>query len=146
MTINDLRKWEEIHKKGGGYRRFTCVICKKSFVKLIVDGHATPLCCSKRCYQVKKNRKKHLTSNNVRKRFKLKHLLLMYNFICYWCGTPVEINQEVPHPLAPTRDHYIPRSKGGPDAWNNLVLAHYSCNKQKGNKMPNNIPNLNSQS
>lgn len=35
-----------------------------------------------------------------------------------------------------TIDHVIPRSKGGRDTWENLVLACVKCNVQKGNRTP----------
>lgn len=46
---------------------------------------------------------------------------------CSYCGcTPV--NYEV--------DHFIPRSKGGPDRMDNLVLACSPCNRAKRDHMP----------
>jgi 5-methylcytosine-specific restriction endonuclease McrA len=33
-----------------------------------------------------------------------------------------------------TIDHIIPRQKGGPDTWENLVTACVECNTQKGHK------------
>lgn len=35
-----------------------------------------------------------------------------------------------------TMDHVIPRSKGGRDTWENLVLACVRCNVRKGNRTP----------
>jgi 5-methylcytosine-specific restriction endonuclease McrA len=40
---------------------------------------------------------------------------------CFYCGAP-----------AKTRDHKLPRSRGGTDAPENLVLACKSCNSSKG--------------
>ena len=69
-------------------------------------------------------------------------LLLIYNRdkgICGICGNPV------PHPtqalegrarrLAATRDHILPKSKGGTDKSSNLRLAHYACNSRRGNQL-----------
>ncbi len=33
-------------------------------------------------------------------------------------------------------DHILPRSRGGTDAWNNLVLACVPCNERKGDRTP----------
>jgi hypothetical protein len=33
-------------------------------------------------------------------------------------------------------DHIVPRSRGGTDAWNNLVLACIPCNERKGDRTP----------
>lgn len=35
-----------------------------------------------------------------------------------------------------TIDHVVPRSKGGHDTWENLVLACVKCNVRKGNRTP----------
>lgn len=35
-----------------------------------------------------------------------------------------------------TRDHVIPRSKGGPDHWNNVVTACRTCNQRKDDRTP----------
>ena len=35
-----------------------------------------------------------------------------------------------------TIDHVVPRSKGGRDTWQNLVLACVKCNVRKGNRTP----------
>ena len=35
-----------------------------------------------------------------------------------------------------TRDHVIPRARGGLDVWSNVVTAHRSCNMTKGCRTP----------
>jgi 5-methylcytosine-specific restriction endonuclease McrA len=35
-----------------------------------------------------------------------------------------------------TLDHVVPRSRGGRDSWENLVLACVNCNVRKGNRTP----------
>jgi 5-methylcytosine-specific restriction endonuclease McrA len=35
-----------------------------------------------------------------------------------------------------TRDHLVPRSRGGQDAWDNVVAACRRCNHHKGNRLP----------
>jgi len=44
--------------------------------------------------------------------------------ICHLCG-------EFVHPTEASRDHVRPRSKGGKTTWDNLKLAHKSCNSQR---------------
>jgi 5-methylcytosine-specific restriction endonuclease McrA len=39
-------------------------------------------------------------------------------------------------PGFPTLDHLIPASKGGTDDPENLKLAHRSCNRAKGDRLP----------
>lgn len=48
------------------------------------------------------------------------------NFTCQYCGTRT-------HDL--TLDHVIPRSRGGPHTWENLVSACRVCNHRKGGKL-----------
>ena len=33
-------------------------------------------------------------------------------------------------------DHVVPRSRGGPDTWENLVWAAKNVNQRKGNRLP----------
>lgn len=35
-----------------------------------------------------------------------------------------------------TLDHVLPRSRGGPDTWENIVTACVKCNVRKGNRTP----------
>ena len=44
---------------------------------------------------------------------------------CQYCGATRSL----------TIDHVIPRSKGGEDSWDNLVVACASCNVKKGDKL-----------
>lgn len=44
---------------------------------------------------------------------------------CQYCGSTRSL----------TIDHVIPKSKGGGDTWNNLVVACCSCNAKKGDKL-----------
>lgn len=56
--------------------------------------------------------------------------------VCGICGRPVDKALKYPHPLAPCIDHIIPIAKGGhPSDINNLQLAHWTCNRQKSDKL-----------
>lgn len=69
-----------------------------------------------------KNRKRILKTENV----------------CGICGKPVNKKLKEPDPMSPVIDHLIPVSKGGhPSAIENLQLAHWTCNRQKSDKMFN---------
>lgn len=50
-------------------------------------------------------------------------------FICLYCG-------ERFHPCDLTRDHVTPLSRGGRDAWSNVVTACEGCNQRKGARTP----------
>lgn len=67
---------------------------------------------------------------------KNKKRILKTENICGICGKPVDKRLKSPHPMSPVIDHIIPVSKGGhPSAIENLQLAHWTCNRQKSDKM-----------
>lgn len=56
--------------------------------------------------------------------------------VCGICGQPVDFTLRYPHPLSPCIDHIIPIAKGGhPSDLDNLQLAHFTCNRQKSDKI-----------
>ena len=50
------------------------------------------------------------------------------NGICQYSGKKIDRNSA-------TIDHVLPRSKGGDDTWNNMVLCSKDINSKKGNKL-----------
>lgn len=55
---------------------------------------------------------------------------------CGICGHPVDFSLKSPHPMSATIDHIIPVAKGGhPSDIDNLQLAHWTCNRQKSDKI-----------
>lgn len=66
-------------------------------------------------------------------------ILLKTQSTCGICGKPVDVNIKAPDPLSPVADHIIPINKGGhPSSIDNLQLAHWTCNRQKSDKLFNN--------
>jgi 5-methylcytosine-specific restriction endonuclease McrA len=58
-----------------------------------------------------------------------RNILLRDRYTCQYCAVTL--------PAAKlTLDHVIPRSRGGPSAWENLVACCYSCNRRKGDRTP----------
>lgn len=56
--------------------------------------------------------------------------------VCGICGRPVDFSLKYPHPLSPCIDHIVPVAKGGhPSDIDNLQLAHWTCNRQKSDKL-----------
>lgn len=49
--------------------------------------------------------------------------------LCLYCG-------RVFRDAALTRDHVVPRSRGGVDEWENVVAACKRCNHHKGSRLP----------
>ena len=48
--------------------------------------------------------------------------------LCLYCGQPFP-------DAALTRDHVVPKSRGGIDRWDNVVAACKRCNHHKGNRL-----------
>lgn len=56
--------------------------------------------------------------------------------VCGICGKPVDFSLKYPHPLSACIDHIIPIARGGhPSDFDNLQLAHWTCNRQKSDKL-----------
>ena len=67
---------------------------------------------------------------------KNKRRVLATQGVCAICGRPVDKSLRWPHPLSPTVDHIIPVNKGGhPSDIANLQLTHWTCNRQKSDKL-----------
>jgi hypothetical protein len=67
---------------------------------------------------------------------KLALLIARYDGRCFYCCEDVDLDAKQPAPKAPTRDHFIPISKGGKRGPKNTVLACHRCNADKGNIDP----------
>ncbi len=68
-------------------------------------------------------------------RIKRERLFALQKGICAYCGKAMP-TEDVSKFKNPTLDHVIPRSKGGTDAYKNLVVAHARCNWRRGNGEP----------
>jgi 5-methylcytosine-specific restriction endonuclease McrA len=68
-----------------------------------------------------------------------KRILATQN-VCGICGKPVDKSLKYPDPMSAVIDHIIPVNgpgglKGHPSDLSNLQLTHFSCNRQKSNKL-----------
>ena len=55
--------------------------------------------------------------------------------MCLYCGITFS-RREL------TRDHVVPRSRGGKDTWENCVTACKRCNHHKGNRLLDDVPGM----
>lgn len=69
----------------------------------------------------------------------LRRMFLRERGRCFWCNKELTING--PRDVAPTKDHVLPRSKGGTGKITNLVLSCHDCNGAKGNYLINPVTN-----
>lgn len=75
-------------------------------------------------YQVKTGRKRRIFDVPSRK-----VVFIRDSFTCQYCGTRLTM-------ASGTRDHVIPRSRGGADVLTNVVAACMPCNTRKDNRTP----------
>lgn len=54
--------------------------------------------------------------------------------VCWLCAGRLDFSAVPNSGKAPTREHLVAVSRGGPDTLDNLVLCHPGCNKQLGNR------------
>ncbi|MEC8374816.1 MAG: HNH endonuclease [Pseudomonadota bacterium] len=58
-----------------------------------------------------------------------RYLFRRDSYLCMYCGQKFS-------PKRLTRDHIVPRSRGGKDSWTNVATACQRCNHAKGAKTP----------
>lgn len=104
-----------------------CPVCNSMFV-----GKSTY--CSVKC---RNNNKWHM-KEGYRNLFPLKEVYERDNGVCYLCGGMCDWNDYeerdgviVYGNMYPSRDHIVPKSRGGRNAWDNIRLAHRICNSMK---------------
>ena len=56
-------------------------------------------------------------------------------WLCGLCATPVDPDSQYPDPMSPSLDHVLPLSRGGTHTYENVQLAHLTCNVSKGNRV-----------
>lgn len=90
--------------------------------------------CSDKCAH---HNKWHM-KDGYRKLFPLKEVYKRDGGICYLCGKPcdwddffVKDGVIIYGNNYPSRDHVVPKSKGGANDWENIRLAHRGCNAKK---------------
>lgn len=62
-------------------------------------------------------------------RFNRRNLFARDNHSCQYCGRAFPANQL-------SIDHVVPRSRGGPTTWENVVCSCLKCNTSKGGRTP----------
>lgn len=62
-------------------------------------------------------------------RLSRRNVFLRDDYTCQYCGRTPDVSEL-------NLDHVIPRSRGGPATWENLVTSCRTCNLRKGNATP----------
>lgn len=115
-----------------------CSVCSAEFTRPY--GDKTRSFCSLAC--LKQRKSEYKTEQKQRRRarmrqtksevFRHRDVFDRDGWVCHLCQLPVDSEQRVPHPMAPTIDHVIPIPKGGEHTKANVRLAHFRCNSVRG--------------
>ena len=127
-TRRARRKYEALLNKNPIQSTFKiCPICNSVFT-----GNSTY--CSPKCRENNKWRMK----DGYRYLFPLNEVYERDGGVCYLCGKKCDWNDYEEHDgvviygnMYPSRDHVVPKSKGGKNTWSNIRLAHRICNSLK---------------
>lgn len=122
------RKWQKLKYKQLSYE--ICPVCNTLYLPI----SAVQRYCSRKCsLQNKYNMK-----DGYRHLFPLEEVYKRDNGICYICGCQCDWNDYkvvnghyIYGNRYPSRDHVIPKSKGGLNEWENIRLACRLCNSMK---------------
>jgi 5-methylcytosine-specific restriction endonuclease McrA len=68
----------------------------------------------------------HLPRQSLASRTSRRAVFARDHHRCQYCGSERHL----------TVDHVVPRSRGGPDTWDNLVTSCAPCNRKKGDRPP----------
>ena len=115
LQARELVNWsygEEVFRIRGGYSRITG---ERTVVTL-----NSIIACKGKVYG--KGRKEPPLTNRA--------LFRRDQNMCLYCGNHFDN-------IALSRDHVVPLSRGGEDAWTNVVTACKRCNARKGSLLPN---------
>jgi hypothetical protein len=147
MTCSEQckRDRQKRHYKRVGIKRTHCLICATTLPAQKCGTFRKY--CSQRCRnkatlkrnralyraQRKANKKLHTTARKRGEKFLPEEVFERDNWTCLLCGKKVDRKAKVPQPLAPTLDHIIPITNGGPHTRDNVQCAHFVCNIKASN-------------
>lgn len=79
------------------------------------------------CYVIRANAfKAYKDGKYIHDLFELNITMIKHNDYCWYCGKEME-------PSKLTKDHVFPRSKGGVNEMDNIIMVCKTCNSSKGN-------------
>lgn len=111
-----------------------CVNCDGSFCSR--SPRQVGSFCSQRCRGATQNRRRAAWKRAGRvgkvRGFSIRQVAERDGWRCHLCGRKVPDRPFRNEPDDPTEDHLVPLSCGGADAFENVALAHFACNTNRG--------------
>ena len=111
----------------------TCARCGRTFVVYSPSGHARfcSLSCARAAGKSTRRARKRGAHHVPYRRI---DIFIRDDWRCHICGKRTRRDVRAVHALAPTIDHLVPLSKGGPDSPENVACAHFVCNAVKSDR------------
>lgn len=111
----------------------TCTNCAKTFCRRHWQVGSF---CSRRCRSATENRRRDAWKRAGRvgrvRGFTLRQVAERDGWRCHLCGKRVLDRPFRNRDGDPTEDHLVPLSRGGSDSFENVRLAHFRCNTDRG--------------
>lgn len=134
QRIEDKKK-EKLRQKrlGKEYAQMQMKVCP-TCGRVFIGGKVY---CSAKC----RRHNKWMLKDGYRDLFPLEEVYAKDNGVCYICGRQCDWNDytikngvKIYGNGYPSRDHVVPKSKGGANEWENIRLACRYCNSVKGDR------------
>lgn len=138
-----LKKEQAIALKTESMTR-VCIECNNVFIAKSIRGK----CCSNECAKKVSNRRREtlrrmriIDNGDKDWSITIDKLVDIHNGVCKLCNNLIDKDDYYYNHKGvfiagnnyPSIDHIYPLSKGGTHTWDNIQLAHRSCNSRKGN-------------
>lgn len=133
----EKRKKQREAEKLARIRIGICIVCGEEYRTFNPAQKTCSQVCGKKLDYARKQKripKKQILDKDIT----LEALFRRDSGVCYLCGKACDWNDKKENtvgPNYPSIDHIIPVSRGGLHAWNNVRLAHFSCNLDKSDTL-----------
>ncbi len=119
------------------WRAGACRRCGTGFVGFSFNYDKPPEFCSNRCgSQTAKETRRARLANVETKAYSRHQIFERDGWVCQLCDLAVDRGAHYQNDWAPSIDHVVPISLGGPDTPENVQCAHRLCNSRKSNIVP----------
>ena len=119
------------------WRAGPCRRCGTDFVGFSFNHDKPPQFCSDSCAsRTGKDTRRARLANVETKPYSRHEIFERDGWVCQLCKLPVHQDANYQDDWAPSIDHVVPISLGGPDSPENVQCAHRLCNSRKSNRVP----------